>query len=204
VCLSLGTMDGSSPDDDCYGEQEREGDDNPGVSEPRMVKAFMRTQSFAMPSPGNLVRSRRLSRSLIIRAQRSNRRVRARDLVTGAATVDFMCRRSVFSIKARRAFMANAPTLSGVPDVSEPRGERARHLCPAAEEPPWRHAPRALTARPFRVPARHGALATAIWKRGRLPPITAETSIGRAVIDPGRDEEPLPGQGSFSVSNKPA
>jgi len=87
---SMGTMDGSSPDDDCCDEQEREGDENPGVSEPRMVKAFMRTQSFAMPSPGNLVRSRRLSRSLIIRAQRSNRRVRAGDLITGAATVDFM------------------------------------------------------------------------------------------------------------------
>src|SRR5690242_6128799 len=83
-------MDGSSPDDDCYGEQEREGDENPGVSESRMVKAFMRTQSFAMPSPGNFGRSRRLSRSLIIRAQGSNRRVGARDLITGAATVDLM------------------------------------------------------------------------------------------------------------------
>ena len=83
-------MDGSSPDDDCYGEQEREGDENPGMSEPRMVKAFMRTHRFAMHSPGNLVRSRRVSRSLIIRAQRSNRRVRARDLITSAATVDFM------------------------------------------------------------------------------------------------------------------
>jgi hypothetical protein len=29
--LSLGTMDGSSPDDDCYGEQERERDENPCI-----------------------------------------------------------------------------------------------------------------------------------------------------------------------------
>ena len=110
-------MDGSSPDDDCYGEQEREGDDNPGVSEPRMVKAFMRTQSFAMPSTGNLGRSRRLSRSLIIRAQRSNRRVRARDLVTGAATVDFMSQAfGVLNQGTARLYGERAHVI-GVPDA---------------------------------------------------------------------------------------
>jgi hypothetical protein len=49
------------------------------------------------------------------------------------------------------------------------------------------------------MPARQLALATAVSKRGRLPSITAETSIGRAVIDPGRDEEPLPGQGLLFI-----
>ena len=83
-------MDGSSPDDDCYGEQEREGDENPCMSEPRMVMDFMRTHTFAIAGAGNLVRSRRLSGSFIIRTQTGNRWIGASDLITGAASVDFM------------------------------------------------------------------------------------------------------------------
>src|SRR3954469_19913184 len=79
-----------SPDDDCYGEQEREGDEKPCVSEPWTVVAFMGTHSFAMAGVGNFMSCRRLSGSLIIRTQTGNRRIKARDLVAGAATVNLV------------------------------------------------------------------------------------------------------------------
>jgi hypothetical protein len=55
-----------------------------------MVVAFMGTPSFAIAGAGNLVRSRRLSGSLVFSTQTGNRWIGGRDLVTGAATVDFM------------------------------------------------------------------------------------------------------------------
>ena len=107
-------MDCNRPRGDCYGEQEREGDENPCTSEPRMVMDFMRTHTFAMAGAGNLVRSRRLSRSLIIRAQRSNRRIGARDLVTGAATVDFMSQAfGVLNQGTARLFRRTRPRYRG-------------------------------------------------------------------------------------------
>jgi hypothetical protein len=106
-------MDCNRPRGDCYGEQEREGDENPCMSEPRMVMDFMRTHTFAIAGAGNLVRSRRLSGSFIIRTQTGNRWIGGRNLIAGAATVDFLSQPFAVLDHDTVPCMANAPNTEG-------------------------------------------------------------------------------------------
>jgi hypothetical protein len=94
-------MDGNRPRDDCRGEQEREGDEYPCVSKPRTIAALVGTHDFARSGASNLAICRWRSGSLIIRTQRSNRRVEARNL-SPVRPLSISClRRSAFSITAR-------------------------------------------------------------------------------------------------------
>jgi hypothetical protein len=110
-------MDGNRPRDDCRGEQEREGNEYPCVSKPRTIAALVGTHGFARSGASNLANRRWRSGSLIIRTQRSNRRVEARNLIAGTATVDLVSQAFGVLDHGTVPYMAKRIDANEVPDV---------------------------------------------------------------------------------------
>jgi hypothetical protein len=109
------------------------------MSKPRTIAALVGANGFASLGTSNLANDGWRSGSLIIRTQRSNRRVGARDLVSGMANINFVSQ--AFSVLDHGTVpcIANASTLTRFQTFSEvaSRPRKTFVTTTSVKEPPF-------------------------------------------------------------------